>query len=361
MFSLFRTVQNKAGSASFFKMSQSHLVLKASHMKKCAVLDDYQRVALQMADWSVVHRDISVTTYPNHFKTEAELVKTIFDYEIIVIMRERTPFTASIFKSLPNLKLLVTSGMRNASVDLKAATEHGVVVSGTANYSEPPVELTWGLILTLARNIISENEGVRAGLWQSTIGSDLKGKELGLLGLGKTGAAVAKIGSAFGMNVSAWSQNLTRETADSFCVKLAPSKDDLIKNSDFISIHLVLSERTKNLFDKKAFEIMKSNAFLINTSRAGIVDQQALVQSLNNRQIAGAAADVFETEPLPENHPLRTLPNFIATPHLGYVTERNYKAYFGEAVENIQAFLNNSPIRQLNSVPVTTSTNVPRI
>ncbi len=343
---------------SFFKsslrliMTRNTLSLvqrEASAMIKCAILDDYQNVASRMADWSSVANRVAVTSHQEHFKTEDELIRAVTDSEIIVIMRERTPFSAAIFNRLPNLKLLITSGMRNAAIDFNAASEHGVIVCGTASYSEPPVELTWGLIHALARNIVEENNAMRAGRWQSMIGTDLKGKQLGILGLGKTGAQVARVGKAFGMNVVAWSQNLTQEIAAAEGVQLAPSKNSLLENSDFISVHLVSSPRTKNLIDQEDFQRMRKSSYLINTSRADIVNQAALIDALQNKKIAGAAADVFEIEPLPQSHPFRTLPNFIATPHIGYVTERNYQAYFGEAVENISAYLNGSLVRQLNN------------
>lgn len=317
-------------------------------MIKCAILDDYQNVALKMADWSPLSDRIHVSSHQQYFKTEDELIQAVKENEIIVMMRERTPFNASVFKRLPKLKLLITSGMRNLSIDMEAASRHEVVVAGTGNYSEPPVELAWGLIHALARNIISESEAVKSGLWQSTVGVDLKGKQLGLLGLGKTGAQMAKVGNAFGMNVVAWSENLTQERATAEGVQLAQSKNELLEHSDFISIHLVLSPRTRNLLNSEEFHLMRKTSYLINTSRAGIVDQQALIDALQNKQIAGAASDVFEIEPLPENHIFRTLPNFIATPHIGYVTERNYRTYFGEAVENIQAYLDGESLRQLN-------------
>lgn len=318
-------------------------------MKKCSILDDYQNVALRMADWSSISKHAAITSFQQHFTTENEMIDALSDSEIIVVMRERTPLTSSILRQLPKLKLIVTSGMRNASIDLDAAKKHGITVSGTTNFSEPPVELTWGLIHTLARNIILESNAIKAGRWQTTIGTDLKDKQLGLLGFGKTGILVARVGKALGMNVCAWSQNLTEEATRIEGVKLASSKHDLIKHSDFISIHLVLSPRTKNLIGPEEFKLMRKSAFLVNTSRAGIVDQQALIHALRTGEIAAAAADVFETEPLPENDPFRTLPNFIATPHLGYVTEKNYRAYFTEAVEDIQAYLNGAPIRQLVS------------
>ncbi len=317
---------------------------------KCAILDDYQKVALSMANWSSIAERVDIIPFHEHISSEDDIVKAIGHCEIVVIMRERTPFNASLFSRLPKLKLLVTSGMRNASIDLEAAKKHGIIVCGTQSASEPPAELTWALILGFARNIVQENNAFRNnGSWQSTVGIDLHGKQLGILGLGKIGSQVARVGKTFGMNVVAWSQNLTKQKVDIDDVHLAASKKELIENSDFISVHLVLSERTRNLINTEDFECMRHTAYLINTSRAQIVNQAALINALKNKKIAGAAADVFELEPLPENHELRSLPNFFGTPHLGYVTQKNYITYFQEAVEDIQAFLSNVPVRQLTS------------
>lgn len=316
---------------------------------RCAILDDYQNVAIELVDWSSVLDRVVVQSFNNHFENEEQLIEAISDFNIVVLMRERTPFTKTIFEKLPNLKLLVTSGMRNASIDLTAATYKGVTVCGTASMSEPPTELTWALLLNLARQITKENNEFRNnGPWQSTIGADLYGKRLGLLGLGKIGSRMAVIAQAFGMEVMAWSQNLAKEHADKFGVRLATSKEELLETSDFVSIHLVLSERTKGLIGKKELQLMKTSAYLINTSRAAIVDQEALIKALQENWIAGAGIDVFEMEPLPKNHPFRILPNVLATPHLGYVTEQNYSVYYREAVEDIQAFLNGSVLRRLN-------------
>jgi phosphoglycerate dehydrogenase-like enzyme len=314
----------------------------------CAILDDYQQIALKMADWSVLSDQVEVMSLSQHFAQQDELVNAIKDCHIVITMRERTIFNAELFARLPNLKLLITSGMRNAAIDLAAAKKHGVLVCGTKSLSEPPVELTWALILGLARHIVPENNAFCTnGPWQQTLGVDLYGKQLGLLGLGKIGSKVAQIGKAFGMHVVAWSQNLTAERAAEVGVQLAASKEELLANSDFISIHLVLSERTKNLIDKDEFNLMRPTAYLINTSRAAIVNTNALIKTLNNNEIAGAAIDVFDVEPLPINDVLRTLPNLLATPHLGYVTEGNYRIYFREAVEDIQAYLIGKLIRPL--------------
>ncbi|MEU7434779.1 D-2-hydroxyacid dehydrogenase family protein [Streptomyces sioyaensis] len=315
---------------------------------RCAVLDDYQDIARSMADWSVLADEVDVRTLQRPFGSEDEVVAAIGDCEIVVAMRERTPFPASLLARLPRLRLLVTSGMRNAAIDLEAAARHGVTVCGTASNTEPPVELTWALILGLARNLVTESTAMRAdGPWQSTLGADLHGRTLGLLGLGKIGTRVARIGQAFGMNVTAWSRNLTAERAAEAGVRLAASKEELLEAGDFVSVHLVLSDRTRGLLGADELRRMRPTAHLVNTSRAAIVDQPALLRALRENWIAGAGLDVFDQEPLPDGHPLRTLPNVLTLPHLGYVTRRNYEGYFQQAVEDITAFLAGSPIREL--------------
>ncbi|MFE0381975.1 D-2-hydroxyacid dehydrogenase family protein [Streptomyces inhibens] len=315
---------------------------------RCAVLDDYQGVALSMADWSSVADAVDVRTLRQPFRSEDEVVAAIGDCEIVVAMRERTPFPASLLARLPRLRLLITSGMRNAAIDLEAAARHGVTVCGTASHTEPPVELTWALILGLARNIVTENTAMRTdGPWQSTLGADLHGRTLGLLGLGKIGTRVARIGQAFGMNVVAWSRNLTAERAAEAGVRATATKEELLETSDFVSVHLVLGDRTRDLLGAEELRRMRPTSYLVNTSRAAIVDQPALLQALRENWIAGAGLDVFDHEPLPADHPLRTLPNVLALPHLGYVTRRNYEGYFQQAVEDITAFLAGTPIRQL--------------
>ncbi|OIK10174.1 hydroxyacid dehydrogenase [Bacillus sp. MUM 116] len=315
----------------------------------CAIIDDYQNVALKMADWSSILGSVVVDAFNEHIENEDELVSVLKDYEIIVIMRERTPFGASLLSRLPRLKLLVTTGMRNASIDLDAAKAQGINVCGTASNSEPPVELTWALILGLSRNVVNEHHAVRTnGPWQSSVGMDLYGKKLGLLGLGKIGSRVARVGQAFGMEVSAWSQNLTEANADEVGVRLAASKEELLSASDFVSIHLVLSERTRGLISEEEFKLMNPSSYLINTSRASIVDQEALIKALQNQWIAGAGIDVFEQEPLPLDSPFRTLPNLLTTPHLGYVSERNYQTFYQQALENILAYLKGSVLRRLD-------------
>ena len=313
-------------------------------MLRCAVLDDFQGVALSLADWSRV----GVTVFREHMVSEDDVVAALADFEVVVIMRERTPFPASLFARLPRLKLLITSGMRNASIDLAAASAYGVTVCGTASRSEPPVELTWALILGLCRHLVPENVAFRSGgPWQSTIGTDLAGATLGLVGLGKIGLRVAAIARAFGMEVLAWSQNLTADRCEAVGARLAPSLPDLLAGSDIVSIHVALSDRTRGLVDASALAAMKPSALLVNTSRAAIVDTAALITALSAGRLAGAGLDVFDLEPLPADHPLRTLPTVLATPHLGYVTHGNYTRYFTEAVEDIDAYVAGAPLRVL--------------
>jgi phosphoglycerate dehydrogenase-like enzyme len=315
---------------------------------RCAVLDDYQRVALGSADWTVLAESVDVQPLHQHASAD-ELVSLIGACEIVVAMRERTAFPESLIARLPTLRLIVTTGMRNAAIDLQSARAHGVTVCGTASRPEPPAELTWALILALARSIVEEATSFRAnGPWQSTIGADLHGRTLGVIGLGNIGRRVARVGVAFGMHVLAWSENLTGETARAAGVELAASKQDLLEQSDFVSLHLVLSERTRGLLGAADLRRMKPTAYLINTSRAAIVDQQALVHALREGWIAGAGIDVFAEEPPRPDDPLRSLRNVVATPHLGYVSRTNYRTYYGEAVQNIAAFLKGSPIRVLN-------------
>ncbi|RKH66156.1 D-2-hydroxyacid dehydrogenase family protein [Corallococcus llansteffanensis] len=320
-------------------------------MKKlrCAILDDYQDISTKIADWTPLREQVEVVVFCEHFSQQEALVAAVADCEVIVIMRERTPFPKALFAKLPRLRLLVTTGMRNASIDVAAAVAHGVTVCGTASSSEPPAELTWALLLALARDVVGENVAFRrSGPWQSSVGFDLQGKRLGLLGLGKIGSKVAKVGAAFGMDVVAWSPNLTDARASEVGVTRAASKEALLETSDFVSIHLVLGERSRGVIGRAEFERMRPTAFLINTSRAQIVDQAALVEALQRGMIAGAAVDVFEVEPVPEGDVLRTLPTLLATPHLGYVSRNNYATYFREAVEDIQAFLAGAPIRKLS-------------
>lgn len=314
----------------------------------CIILDDYQNVALCQADWSTLSPTVEVVALHNPLQNPQRLVDAVKEADILVIMRERTPITASLLAQLPKLKLLITSGMRNASIDLAAAKAQGITVCGTGSGSDAPVELTWALILGLARHVPVENRSIRnSGPWQSTLGVGLRGKTLGLIGLGKIGQRMATIAQAFGMKVLAWSQNLTPERAAEHGAELAESKQALLARSDVVSLHLVLSERNRGIIDAQDLATMKRSAFLINTSRSGLVDQPALLEALLNHQITGAGLDVFDQEPLPDNHPYRHLPNVLATPHLGYVTDDNYRIYFKEAIEDIQAWQAGQPVRLL--------------
>jgi len=311
---------------------------------RVAILDDYQRVALSAADWSVLGTGASVQPFHERIGNEDVVAERLRNFDVIVAMRERTPFPGTLIERLPALKLLVTTGRRNAAIDVKAAASRGIVVSGTSTLSAPPVELTWGLILSLARHIPHESAAMRNGSWQTTIGLGLHGKTLGVIGLGRLGSDVAKIGRAFGMDVIGWSQNLTREVTDPLGVELV-SKDSLFQRADVVTVHLVLSERRRGVVGDQELRLMKRSALLVNTARGPIVDEQALVHALRHSVIAGAALDVFDEEPLPVNHPLRRLENALLTPHLGYVTTENYRLAYGEAVDDIRAFLAGTPVR----------------
>ena len=314
----------------------------------CVVLDDYQDAALRSADWSGLADRVAVRVLREHIADREALVEALAQAEIVVAMRERTAFDAQLLRRLPKLRLLVTTGMRNASIDLAAARAAEVTVCGTAGSSGSTGELTFALILGLARQLTVENRSLReAGPWQSTLGRDLNGSTLGVIGLGRIGGQVARIGAAFGMDVLAWSQNLTEERAAEAGVQLAASKQELLATSDFVTLHLVLSDRSRGLLGEAELRAMRPDAYLVNTSRAPLVDQAALLRALTEGWIAGAGLDVFETEPLPADDPLRTLPNVLATPHLGYVSERNYRTFYGEVVADIAAFLDGSPVRVL--------------
>ncbi|MEU0301145.1 D-2-hydroxyacid dehydrogenase family protein [Streptomyces sp. NPDC006175] len=315
---------------------------------RCAVLDDYQSVAATAADWSPVADDIDVVSFAEHCATEDELASRLADFDMVVTLRERVPFPATLIERLPRLRLIVASGMRNTSIDHAAAQRHGVTVCGTASTATPPVELTWALLLGLARGLVTEANSLReGGPWQSTVGTDLHGRRLGILGLGKIGSRVAAVGRAFGMDVVAWSEKLTAERAGEAGAVLAASKEELLETSDFVTVHLVLSERTRGLLGAKELGLMRPGSFLVNTSRAAIVDQDALLDVLRRGAIAGAGVDVFDVEPLPAGHPMRGAPRLLATPHLGYVSQANYAAYYGDAVEDIRAYLDGAPVRRL--------------
>lgn len=311
---------------------------------KCIILDDYQNISLKLANWKDL-RNVSVTNLTKHLE-EDDLVKALSDAEIIVIMRERTPITRELISKLPKLKLIVTSGMRNHSIDKEAAKERNIIICGTKSLKRPPMELTWGLILNLSRHITQEFNSIKEnGPWQSTLGNSLQGKTLGLLGLGHIGKLMIPVAKAFDMNIIAWSPNLTQERCDDVDIVFAKSKENLFKNADIISIHMVLSQLTKDLITYKELSLMKPTAILINTSRAEIVNQNDLIKALKEKVFTSAGLDVFENEPLPHDHPFRELDNIIATPHLGYVADTNYHLYFTQAVENIQGFLSNNALR----------------
>lgn len=323
---------------------------------RCAVLDDYQGAARDpaLADWSPLQDQIEVLSLPRHYaperlEQEDQLVSAIGACEIVVLMRERTPMSARLLSRLPRLRLLLTTGMRNAAIDLAAAAAAGVVVCGTASRSEPPVELTWALLLGLARQLVDESQALRQGspVWQRGVGVDLHGRRLGIVGLGKIGGRVARVGAAFGMEVLAWSPHLTLERAQEAGAQRCATREELLERSDFVSLHLVLGEGTRGVLGAAELRRMKPTAYLINTARAQLVDQAALVTALRERWIAGAGLDVFAEEPLPLEDPLRGLPNVLATPHLGYVTQANYRLYYREIVEDIQAFLAGAPLRRL--------------
>jgi len=317
-------------------------------MMRVAILDDYQGMALRLADWQSLHPQAQMTAFSDHLDDEDAVAHRLHTFECVVLMRERTPFPASLLAKLPNLTLIVTPGMRNAAIDVAAAAERKVQVCGTDMLPYPTAELAWGLILALVRHIPAEDRAVRDGRWQTTLGIGLKGKTLGLLGLGRLGGQVAEIGKAFGMEAIAWSQNLTAERATAVGATLV-GKDELFQRADIVSIHVVLSPRSRGLVGPAELGRMKRSAFLVNTSRGPVVDEGALLAALRERRIAGAGLDVFEPEPLPKNHPLLALDNVVITPHLGYVTEENYRLLYGQAVEDIRAFLDGKPLRPLNA------------
>jgi phosphoglycerate dehydrogenase-like enzyme len=305
---------------------------------KVAILDDYQNVALQLADWSGVRRHADITVFNDHLGDATAVVERLQPFDIVCVMRERTPLTRDILEQLPRLKLIASTGPRNASIDMKAAAERRVVITATGYESTPTIELTWTLILASMRHLDREAASVRQGGWQIGLGANLRGKCLGVVGLGNIGSEVARIGLAFGMNVIAWSQNLTQEKAGAAGATLV-DKQTLFRQADIVTIHLVLSQRTAGLVGAPEIALMKTTATLVNTSRGPIVDQTALIEALRARRIAGAAIDVFDVEPLPTGHPFRTLDNVLATPHIGYVTEELYRTFYGDAAANIAAWL----------------------
>jgi len=309
-------------------------------MKKynIAILDDYQNVALESADWSVLRHRANIVVFHNHLTDPDAVIERLLPFDVVCVMRERTPLPRSVIERLPNLKLIASTGAVNASVDVDAAGDHGIAVVHTGYRSDPTIEFTWALILASARHIVTESNTVRSGGWQQAVGTDLRGKTLGVLGLGNIGSQVARIGTAFGMNLIAWSQNMTPEAAKAAGAILV-SKDQLFELADILTIHLVLSSRTRGLVGAAELDRMKPTAWLINASRGPIVEETALVRVLKNKQIAGAAIDVFDVEPLPPNHPFRTLDNILATPHIGYVSQGLYNTFYEDTVSNIRKWL----------------------
>lgn len=311
-----------------------------------AVIDDWQDVARDVVDWSVLD-SIGQVTFIHEYPAERDtLAARLHRFEVICVMRERTPFDEGLLRRLPNLKLLLTGGMRNAALDLKTAAELGIQVCGTESYKHAAPELTWALIMTLTRNLVQEANALRAGLWQQGLGGDLHGKTLAILGLGSIGTRVAQFGQVFGMRVIAWSQNLTAERAAEVGVAYV-SKQELFEQADILSVHLVLSERSRGLVDAQALGWMKPQALLVNTARGPIVDEAALIDALRDKRLAGAALDVFAEEPLPSDHPFRSLENVLATPHVGYVTRNNYQKFYSLMIEDLQAWAAGKPIRLL--------------
>jgi phosphoglycerate dehydrogenase-like enzyme len=305
---------------------------------RVAILDDYQSVALRLADWSDVARRAEITVFDDHVADPAAVVERLRPFDIVCVMRERTPLSREILQQLPKLKMIASTGPRNASIDMQAAAERGILVTATGYDSTPTIEHAWALILASARHLAHEAASLRDGGWQTTIGANLRAKSLGVLGLGNVGKEVARIGLAFGMTVIAWSQNLTAKTAGAAGARLV-DKETLFRQADILTIHLVLSRRTKGLIGTAELALMKKTATLINTSRGPIVDQAALIEALQARRIAGAAIDVYDTEPLPTDHPFRRLDNVLATPHIGYVTEELYRTFYSDAAASIGAWL----------------------
>jgi phosphoglycerate dehydrogenase-like enzyme len=305
---------------------------------KIAILDDYQNVALAMANWTTIERRAEITVFHDHLAESEELVRRLEPFDIICVMRERTPIRRDLIARLPQLKLIASTAPGNAAIDVAAAEERGIKVVGTGYSSTPTIEMTWALILASVRHLVSESNSVRDGGWQVGIGEELQGKVLGILGLGRVGGPVARIGAAFGMNIIAWSQNLTAQAAGAVGARLV-SKEELFEKSDLLTIHLVLSDRTRGLVGAKELSLMRPTARLINTSRGPIVDEGALIDALKTRKIRGAALDVFDHEPLPKDHAFRHLDNVLATPHVGYVAQDLYRTFYEDTVKNISAWM----------------------
>ena len=313
-------------------------------MLKVAILDDYQNISQQFVDLEKLSGKYEFKIFSTPFQDEADAIEQLSDFEALLIMRERTPITKNIIENSDKLKFIITSGLRNKSIDLEAAKKRKIIICGTESNTNPTPELTWGLILGLARNFKEEIDNMYQGYWQTTVGVELKGKILGLIGLGKVGSQVAKIGKAFGMEVMAWSENLNLDNCKELGV-LPCSKEDLIKNSDFLSIHVQGGERYKNCITLKEMDKMKKTSFLINTSRGPIINEDDLIIALSTNEIAGAGIDVYDKEPLPETNKLRFLPNALLTPHIGYVTAENYTIYYNQMIECLESCVNGKPIR----------------
>jgi D-3-phosphoglycerate dehydrogenase len=318
--------------------------------QRCAILDDYQDVALKMADWSKVAGDLDIKVFNQPLGSPGAVARALQGFAIVVAMRERTPFPRDLIEALPDLRLLITTGMVNRAIDLDAAKARNVTVCGTGSFGNPTTGIAWGLILELTRRIGSENARLKSGaLWQSVVGLDVEGLALGVIGLGKLGLRVAEVGRAFRMKVVAWSQNITPERAQAAGVEYAASKDELLKAADIVSIHIPLTPKSRGLISAREFGLMKPSALLVNTSRGPIVEEAALLAALREKRIAGAGCDVYDVEPLPLDHPLRKLDNVVLTPHLGYASQQNYRAYFAGVVDDIRGYLDGKPVRVISA------------
>jgi phosphoglycerate dehydrogenase-like enzyme len=316
-------------------------------MLRVALLDDYQGVARASADWDTLPAGTVIEVFRDHLIDEAALAERLAPFDVVMALRERTPFPRSLLERLPNLKLIATAGMRNAAIDVAAATELGILICGTGGGSRSTMEITWALILALLRHVPREDQALRAGRWQETVGVGLDGKVIGIVGLGNIGAQVAEVARAFHMSIIAWSQNLTEARAAECGARLV-TKEQLLREADIVTIHLQLSPRTRGLFGKADLALMQPHAYLINTSRGPIIDERALADALRSGGIAGAGLDVFDVEPLPSGHPFPGIPNVVLTPHLGYVTSETYERFYGQTLENIHAFLAGTPERVIN-------------
>jgi phosphoglycerate dehydrogenase-like enzyme len=317
---------------------------------RCAILDDYQSVALKMTDWSKVASDLDFKVFSEPLGGPEEVARALEGFAIVIAMRERTPFPRQLIEALPDLRLLVTTGMVNRAIDLDAAKARNIMVCGTPSFGNPTTGIAWGLILELTRRIGFENARLKSGaLWQSVVGTDVEGLTLGVIGLGKLATRVAEVGKAFRMKVVAWSQNITPERAQAAGVEFAASKEDLLRQSDIVSIHIPLTPKSRGLIGAAELGLMKPSGLLVNTSRGPIVEEAALLAALRGKKIAGAGFDVYDVEPLPLDHPLRKLDNVVLTPHLGYASQQNYRAYFAGVVDDIRGFLDGKPVRVLTA------------